>query len=185
MTDPLDRLKKRLAGAGKLPRLLVAAMVLGLTVCSKKTASIAGAIETRTCGDVTAAWFPDRVELRSGSDAPVSFKPRGELFDSDRSFDIFSADCRFVALLQDHYGPYHVVPTARLTAAPIVVTAGKGSVLSDQAWLPSGELEFFASCCGGVEVYRTKLGSAPERVFFAAEAPHGIQRTDGGYAINR
>ena len=38
----------------------------------------------------------------------------GELYFKDRSFDIFSPDGAYVLLLQDHYGPYHVVATERL-----------------------------------------------------------------------
>lgn len=43
-----------------------------------------------------------------------SFKPQGQLYFSDWRFDIASPDGANVLLLQDHYGPYHVVRVDRL-----------------------------------------------------------------------
>jgi hypothetical protein len=46
----------------------------------------------------------------------VSFKPSGTLYFSDWRFDIASPDSRHILLLQDRYGPYHVVRVDRLSA---------------------------------------------------------------------
>jgi len=43
-----------------------------------------------------------------------SFNPRGQLYFSDWRFDVASPDGANVLLLQDHYGPYHVVSVSRL-----------------------------------------------------------------------
>jgi hypothetical protein len=43
-----------------------------------------------------------------------SFKPQGQLYFSDWRFDIASPDGANVLLLQDHYGPYHVVRVDRM-----------------------------------------------------------------------
>jgi hypothetical protein len=45
----------------------------------------------------------------------ISFKPSGMLYFSDWRFDIASPDGEHVLLLQDRYGPYHVVRVERLS----------------------------------------------------------------------
>lgn len=42
------------------------------------------------------------------------FQPTGTLQDSDWSFEIATAEGDWIVLPQDHYGPYHVIATARL-----------------------------------------------------------------------
>ncbi|HLA77365.1 MAG TPA: hypothetical protein VJU18_07290, partial [Vicinamibacteria bacterium] len=57
---------------------------------------------------VAELWF----EFRGTPSTPgnkVLFRPAGTLFFSDWTFDIFSPDGAVVVLLQDHYGPFHVV----------------------------------------------------------------------------
>jgi hypothetical protein len=44
----------------------------------------------------------------------MSFKPLGTLYFSDWRFDIASPDGEHILLLQDRYGPYHVVRVDRL-----------------------------------------------------------------------
>jgi hypothetical protein len=58
---------------------------------------------------VEALWFTFEGDWRS-----YVFKPKGKLFFTDWNFDLFSPDGAHVLLLQDHYGPYHVVATDRL-----------------------------------------------------------------------
>ena len=46
----------------------------------------------------------------------IDFTPRGQLFFTDWRFDILSPDGQHLLLLQDRYGPYHVVRTDGLRA---------------------------------------------------------------------
>jgi len=46
----------------------------------------------------------------------IDFSPRGQLFFTDWQFDVLSPDAQHVLLLQDRYGPYHVVRTDGLVA---------------------------------------------------------------------
>jgi len=46
----------------------------------------------------------------------INFTPRGQLFFTDWRFDILSPDGQHLLLLQDRYGPYHVVRTDGLAA---------------------------------------------------------------------
>ncbi len=162
------------------------------------------AISATRCGDVVALWrgptpdgtmpltysveslafaFPDGVEKAA--------KPTGTIEPPHRSLELFSTDCSWVALPQDSAGPYHLVPVAQLAAyldgthAPAVVEGPKGSILTDGRWTGPGRFEFFASCCGGVEVFAVDAAtpSTTERVFFAPEAPNGIRRDGGGYRV--
>jgi len=111
----------------------------------------------------------------------VPYQPSGEVFENDRDPVAYSPDCKWVLMLQDHYGPYHLLEVAG--SAKAIIGIDGGSVHSDARWISATELEFFASCCGGVEVYRASVTRpAPQRVYFAPEAPHGIRRlADGGY----
>jgi hypothetical protein len=99
-----------------------------------------------------------------------AFKPEGELFFSDWSFGVFSPDGSYTALLQSHYGPITVVPTAQLrsylqgipTSAeavrPAPTESGIASVIQKWQWVGSSELEFQAACCGTVTPVRRKFG---------------------------
>lgn len=162
------------------------------------------AIAATRCGDVVALFrgpapdgsmplpysveslafgFPDGVEKAA--------KPTGTIAPPHRSLEVFSPDCSWAALPQDSAGPYHLVKVAELAdyldgkKPPVVVEGPKGSILTDGKWTGPARFEFFASCCGGVEVLATHPADATpgktERVFFAAEAPKGIRRTAAGF----
>lgn len=100
------------------------------------------------------------------------FKPHGDLFFSDWSFEVFSADGAFTALLQSHYGPITVVPTADLrnfldgdvTTSEIVMPPATESkiarVIDDWRWVGARELEFRAACCGTSELVRRRVGES-------------------------
>lgn len=51
-----------------------------------------------------------------GEKTAYRFEPKGELNFSDWTFDVFSPDGKRVLLLQDRFGPYHVVRVDRLKA---------------------------------------------------------------------
>jgi len=114
---------------------------------------------------VQALWFTFDGDSRS-----YLFKPKGELFFSDWSFDLFSPDGAHVLLLQDHYGPYHVVATDRLRdylmgrAKPNYVVTRRGrptdpaKVHRDGHWLSAREIQFTVACCGSRETIIYRLG---------------------------
>lgn len=90
---------------------------------------------------------------------PYVFKPEGELSPGDWSLDIFSPDGKRVLLLQDRFGPYHVVHVDRLQdylkgkAKPDSVIGatpkgGTASVKSNARWVDDKTVVFTASCCG-------------------------------------
>ena len=125
---------------------------------------------------------PNNLPLRSGVEAlwftfegdsenygyPSSGED-GELYLSDWSLDIFSPDGAYVLLLQDHYGPYHVVATDRLKRylagerkPDYVVTKAIGPnepprVHHDGHWLSPREVQFTVSCCGSSETLTYRL----------------------------
>ena len=82
------------------------------------------------------------------------FTPRGELFFSDWSFDVFSPDGKWALLLQDRFGPYHVVRTRNLrtylehTAPPdkvehTIVPSGLAALVHSNArWVSDTEFEY-------------------------------------------
>jgi hypothetical protein len=143
-------------------------------------------ISTMTANGVTAHFGgevpPDSLPLRFGVAAlwftfagdaknygfPASGED-GELYFSDWSFDIFSPDGAYVLLLQDHYGPYHVIATNKLKdylsgkrKPDYVVTKAVGRdeparVHGDGHWISSGEVQFTASCCGTSETITYRL----------------------------
>ena len=124
---------------------------------------------------------------------PVELQTAGALEAADWSFAIFSPDCARVALLQDHYGPYHVVKLDGLSGylaggSPEAIVEKKGEagamVHADLRWVSGDRLEFTAACCGGVEAFQVNVATPEklERTFFAAQAPKGIRRAgDGGW----
>ena len=139
-------------------------------------------IKTVTAGDVTAhfggekqpdaplrfgvqaLWFSFR-----GDDAVYPFKPEGVSF-WEWNLDIFSPDGKYVLLLQDRYGPYHVVRTSRLkdylrgrakadeivgqmakaveakSTEPMAVEAA--AIHEDARWLSATSFRYVESCCG-------------------------------------
>lgn len=133
----------------------------------------------------------ESLAFRFADGTSKGFAPTGQLFFNDWRFELFSPDCQWVALLTDHYGPYHLVRTADLqgylagTVKPVVVqvTGDTASVLSDGAWTGDGTFEFFASCCGGVRVFQASTQGELKQVFEAAEAPGGLRRVRGGYEV--
>ena len=58
---------------------------------------------------VEALWF-----RFAGDPGRYRFAPRGTLYFSDWQTDVFSPDGARVVLLQDRFGPYHVVASERL-----------------------------------------------------------------------
>jgi len=114
---------------------------------------------------VRALWF-----TFDGDSKSYVFKPKGELFFSDWSFDLFSPDGAHVLLLQDHYGPYHVIATGRLKdylmgrAKPNYVVTKPGrptdpaKVHRDGHWISAREIQFTVACCGGRETITYRLG---------------------------
>ncbi|MEW6434893.1 MAG: hypothetical protein AB1730_25615 [Myxococcota bacterium] len=170
--------------------------------------AVDGAYHAVACGAVTAVFSGNAEALPANPPPPKSygveslafrfadgsskgFAPTGQLFFSDWRFDIFSPDCEWVALLTDHYGPYHLVKTAELAGyltgkvKPVVVRAAgeTASVHSDGAWTGDGAFEFFASCCGGAKVLKATTAGAVTTVFEATEAPNGLRRVRGGYEV--
>lgn len=167
------------------------------------------ALKAVSCGDVRALWkgravdgpgpiafFVESLSFRFADGTERAFKPTGTVEPMHLSFEIFSPDCKSVALAQDSAGPYHLVPVAALAdyldgkRAPTVIAPPASStapILTEQRWLDANRFEFFASCCGGVEVFDVNVGAAqkPERVFFAPQAPAGIRRTAGGFEVVR
>jgi len=103
------------------------------------------------------------------SKTALEFNPQGELFFSDWSFDIFSPDGKWVALLQDRFGPYHVVSVAKLPdylkgkAQPdkvVTVPRSPGEqalVHSGAKWISASELEYQV----GGETSEAKRASVP------------------------
>jgi hypothetical protein len=132
---------------------------------------------------VEALWFTFEGDWRS-----YVFKPKGELFFTDWSFDLFSPDGAHVLLLQDHYGPYHVVATDRLKhyltgrAKPNYVVTKRGGridpamVHSGAHWISAREIQFRVACCGSSETLIYRLGQ--KAALKASEA----DRT-GGYRL--
>lgn len=133
----------------------------------------------------------ESLAFRFADGSSKGFAPTGQLFFNDWRFDVFSPDCQWVALLTDHYGPYHLVKTADLAGYlagkvkhVVVQAAGEtASVHSDGAWTGDGAFEFFASCCGGAKVLKATTAGAVTTVFEAAAAPNGLRRVRGGYEV--
>jgi hypothetical protein len=166
-----------------------------------------GTLHAVQCQKVVAEWLGEKpkepnaplsygvTSLRFRIDGkPVEFQAAGNLEFSDWSFDIFSPDCTRVALLQDHFGPVHVVKLDALTAyleggspEAILQKQGEGDaamVHADFRWLTNDRAELSAACCGGVEVFQVNVATPNklERTYFAAQAPKGIARlADGGW----
>lgn len=133
----------------------------------------------------------ESLAFRFADGTSKGFAPTGQLFFSDWRFDVFSPDCEWVALLTDHYGPYHLVKTADLKGylegkvkpVELQVKGDTASVLSDGAWTGDGGFEFFASCCGGARVFKATTTGELTKVFEAADAPSGLLRVRGGYEV--
>lgn len=178
---------------------------------SPKEVSLEGAYHAISCGAVTAVWSgkadalkdlpqpapkPFGVEslrFQFADGTSRGFAPTGQVFFSDWRFEIFAPDCSVVALQTDHYGPYHLVPTADLRGylegrlQPVVVQAQTGKdarVHSEGRWVSPEAFEFTASCCGGAQVFQAaaKDGSL-KKVFDAPAAPKGLQHLGSSYEV--
>ncbi|MEW5741856.1 MAG: hypothetical protein AB1938_23275 [Myxococcota bacterium] len=173
--------------------------------------TVEGAYHAVACGPVTAvfagnaealkdlaldgpppkSYGVESLAFRFADGSQKGFAPQGQLFFSDWRFDVFSSDCEWVALLTDHYGPYHLVRTSDLQGylagrvKPVVVQAKgpEASVHSDGAWRGDGAFEFFASCCGGAKVLKATTSGELSTLFEAADAPRGLTRVRGGYEV--
>ncbi|MFT3711773.1 MAG: hypothetical protein QM817_29395 [Archangium sp.] len=165
--------------------------------------NVEGALHAVGCGAVTAIWTGNAEMLKDlPQPAPKSFAVEslsfkfadgttkaftqsGQVLAEDWRFNVFSPDCSMVALLTDHYGPYHVVKTADLRGylegrvKPVEVQSKNATaqVHGELVWRDATAFEFAGFCCGGAEIFKanTKDGSL-ERIAFIASAPHGIRR---------
>ena len=194
-----------------MKRLLVPLLLLA-AACPKSAAypvevKLDGALYAEKCGEVTAEWLgtpPEAGTPRSFgtealrfrfTDTVLPFEPPGQLSFSDWSYEVFSPDCQHVLLLQDSAGPYHLVALSQLRqylkgGSPLAVIQrpaaadAPAAIHNSQRWISATDFEFFASCCGGTDVYRGTVTAPTElqRVFSAASAPKGLRRTtEGGY----
>ena len=99
------------------------------------------------------------------------FRPTGALYPSDWRFNLVSPDHNHLLLLQDHYGPYHIVSFAHLAQyleghkAPDYLVDWKfpgsdvDAVLSQGRWLADDVIAFSAHCCGMTAELVYTLGS--------------------------
>jgi hypothetical protein len=171
--------------------------------------AVDGALHAVACGPVTAVFAGDVQALQPlGPEAPRSyaveslafrfpdgvqrgFAPRGQLFFSDWTFEVFSPDCSKVALQVDHYGPIHVVERERLLAylsgqaKPTIVEAphaGEALVHGPLRWASNDALEFVASGGGQAEVWRA-TGTTVESIFPRTTAPRGLRHGSKGWEL--
>lgn len=161
-----------------------------------------GGLRADRCGDVSAEWqgevddvatFFTGLQFRFADGSVAPYQPRGEVFPPDWPADVFSPDCSHAVLPLDHYGPLAVVPLTKLreflasgqgaTLAQADAGSGPAQVVGEARWTGGAELEFTASCCGGASVWRASTSGAVQQVFFAGEAPKGVERFDGGYRV--
>lgn len=102
----------------------------------------------------------------------IDFEPSGTLFFSDWRRELFSPDCRRVLLLQDRFGPYHVVGREQLPdyllgrAAPEAILrsctgCSSAAVHADAVWIDADTIEYEASACGTVDTLRVDLPLPP------------------------
>ncbi len=170
---------------------------------------LGGAYHAVRCGDVMAVWAGNADALKDlateGTAAPKSFgvtglsfrfadgtqqpfMPTGSLTFSDWSFSIFSPDCSHVALLQDRFGPYTLVPTSTLRglvgAKTVRAEGTEGAVHDGFRWTSGSAFEFVASSGGGARVLSGDATQGTlKAVFEAAEAPRGVRRGASGWEV--
>ncbi|MEW5734713.1 MAG: hypothetical protein AB1921_07655 [Thermodesulfobacteriota bacterium] len=103
----------------------------------------------------------------------IPFKPSGTLYFDDWTFNIFSPDYRYVVLMQDRYGPYHVVPIKELRdyltgkKSPFEAVSGStldipGVLHGDVKWKTAASFEFCAACCSGSYKVFHQIGGKTE-----------------------
>ncbi|MCP3971304.1 MAG: hypothetical protein GY717_13485 [Rhodobacteraceae bacterium] len=117
------------------------------------------------------------------------FRPRGTLYYSDWYFDaLYSPGSDYVLLLQDRFGPYHLVRTGNLKpyllgeAGADFIVGRPGSpdlpaaVHAEAHWLSPEAVQFTATCCGTTELHRHYLAipamtGSPQSAALAALRP--------------
>lgn len=118
----------------------------------------AGDLELRFYGEAVPLGISPRYGVKRMAvltpQGELLYSPQGELFHSDWSFDIVSPDGSKVLLLQDHYGPYHVVSVRNLSAYIETgepdhefgqLQPGSNAWVHEQArWLSDGEITYVA-----------------------------------------
>jgi hypothetical protein len=143
----------------------------------------------KTCGTApTAIWRGHRSEPYDGVEISIEYgfeqlafvfadgtelpvEPVGTLYFSDWRQEIFAPDCKHVVLLQDRFGPYHIVATEHLREylsgrhpADHVVAGNSGctsaAVHGDARWLDADTLEYGLAACGDAWDVRFELGSS-------------------------
>lgn len=109
--------------------------------------------------------------LLPNTDEAVQFQPAGTLYPSDWTFDLISPDHNHLLLLQDHYGPYHIISFAYLAQyldghnEPDYLIdwqfaeSNADAVLSQGRWLTNDMISFSADCCGTTAALAYKLGN--------------------------
>ena len=109
--------------------------------------------------------------LLPNANETLLFRPTGTLYPSDWRFNLVSPDHNHLLLLQDHYGPYHIVSFAHLAQyleghkAPDYLVDWKfpgsdvDAVLSQGRWLADDVIAFSAHCCGMTAELVYTLGS--------------------------
>ncbi len=117
-----------------------------------------GDLELRFYGETVPAGISPRYGVQRMAvvtpQGELPYTPQGELFHSDWSFDIVSPDGSKVLLLQDHYGPYHVVSAENLQAYLIngepnhefgQLQPGSNAWVHEQArWVSDSEISYVA-----------------------------------------
>lgn len=118
----------------------------------------------RTCGPLTLRWegtpppAPNPPEygterLLARLDAGAWFELPGRLTFADWRLDLVSPDCRWILVLQDRFGPYHLVRVEHLEAyaagrrAPDAALSAQhptGLVHHDAVWLSNTRYRFLA-----------------------------------------
>ncbi|HCX88569.1 MAG TPA: hypothetical protein DG761_11145 [Gammaproteobacteria bacterium] len=109
--------------------------------------------------------------LLPNTDEAIRFRPTGTLYPSDWAFGLVSPDHNHLLLLQDHYGPYHIISFAHLAqyldghGEPDYLVdwqfpeSSADAVLSQGRWLTNDLISFSAECCGTKAALIYKLGS--------------------------
>lgn len=113
---------------------------------------------------VSALWFTFEGDPADYGFSSMTKEPGDTYLDfANWSFDIFSPDGAYVLLLQDTYGPYHIVRTDKLRdylsngrKPDFVVIKVSGAneparVYSNGHWISARAVEFNVSCCGSSE----------------------------------
>jgi hypothetical protein len=152
--------------------LSVVLAALGLTAAAGASSEALEELKIVYLGDVAAHFAGEEVPLApreygirelwftfEGDPERHGFRPAGQLHFSDWSFEIFSSNGTYVLLLQDHYGPYHVVRVDRLKdylhgrAEPEAVVGGPrpgepAAVYRDAEWTSDDAFRYTVACCG-------------------------------------